>query len=77
MTPKERKNAELINASRRRRIAKGSGTTVQEVNQLLKQHRQMQDMMKKMRKAGGLQNLLGRLPPGLLPKGLPGLPPLR
>ena len=77
MTPKERKNAELINASRRRRIAKGSGTTVQDVNQLLKQHRQMQDMMKRMRKAGGLQNLLGRLPPGLLPKGLPGLPPLR
>ena len=77
MTPKERKNADLINASRRRRIAKGSGTTVQDVNQLLKQHRQMQDMMKKMRKAGGLQNLLGRLPPGLLPKGLPGLPPLR
>ena len=70
MTPKERRNADLINASRKRRIAAGSGTSVQDVNRLLKQHRQMQDMMKRMKKAGGIQNLLGRggFPPGLLPR---------
>ena len=70
MTPKERRNADLINASRKRRIAAGSGTSVQDVNRLLKQHRQMQDMMKRMKKAGGIQNLFGRggFPPGLLPR---------
>ncbi len=70
MTPKERRNADLINASRKRRIAAGSGTTVQDVNRLLKQHKQMQDMMKRMKKAGGIQNLFGRggLPPGMLPR---------
>ena len=70
MTPKERRNADLLNASRKKRVAAGSGTTVQDVNRLLKQHRQMQDMMKRMRKAGGLQNLLGRggMPPGLFPR---------
>jgi signal recognition particle subunit SRP54 len=72
MTPRERRNADIIAASRKRRIAAGSGTTVQEVNRLLKQHRQMQDMMKRMKKAGGLQQLLGRsgmpsLPPGMFP----------
>ena len=70
MTPKERRNADLLNASRKRRIAAGSGTSVQDVNRLLKQHKQMQDMMKRMKKAGGIQNLFGRggLPPGLLPR---------
>jgi signal recognition particle subunit SRP54 len=70
MTPKERRNADLLNASRKRRVAAGSGTSVQDVNRLLKQHRQMQDMMKRMKKAGGIQNLFGRggLPPGLMPR---------
>jgi signal recognition particle subunit SRP54 len=70
MTPKERRNADLLNASRKRRIAAGSGTSVQDVNRLLKQHKQMQDMMKRMKKAGGIQNLFGRggLPPGMLPR---------
>jgi signal recognition particle subunit SRP54 len=70
MTPKERRNADLLNASRKRRIAAGSGTSVQDVNRLLKQHKQMQDMMKRMKKAGGIQNLFGRggLPPGLMPR---------
>ena len=72
MTRAERKNADLINASRRRRIASGSGTSVQDVNRLLKQHRQMQDMMKRVKKMGGLGNLqamFGKgLPPGLLPR---------
>ena len=72
MTRAERKNADIINASRRRRIATGSGTSVQEVNKLLKQHRQMQDMMKRVKKMGGiekLQGMMGRggLPPGLMP----------
>ena len=68
MTPQERRRPEIIHASRKRRIARGSGTTVQDVNKLLKQHRQMQDMLKRAKKAGGIQNLLGRgLPPGMLP----------
>lgn len=46
MTAKERANAEILNGSRRRRVAAGSGTTVQQVNQLLKQYRQARDMMK-------------------------------
>ena len=71
MTPKERRNADLLNASRKRRIAAGSGTQVQDVNRLLKQHRQMQDMMKRVKRAGGIQNLFGRgggMPPGLFPR---------
>jgi len=53
MTPKERENPKLFNASRKRRIAKGSGTSVQEVNQLLKQFGQMSKMMKMMQGGGG------------------------
>jgi signal recognition particle subunit SRP54 len=70
MTPLERRDPDKLNASRKRRIAKGSGTTVQDVNQLLKQHRQMQDMMKQMKKMGGLQNLIGKLPKGMIPQGM-------
>lgn len=72
MTPQERRNPEIINGSRRRRIAKGSGTDVSEVNRLLKHYRQMRDLVRQMRKAGGLQRLFGgRLPPGLPPGLLP------
>ena len=53
MTLKEREKPEVLNASRRRRIAEGSGTTVQEVNRLLKQFQDMQTMMKRMQKMGG------------------------
>jgi len=53
MTPKERENPKMFNASRKRRIAKGSGTSVQEVNQLLKQFSQMGKMMKMMQGGGG------------------------
>ena len=53
MTPRERRNNEIINGSRRRRIAKGSGTTVQEVNQLLRQYRQTRKMMKSLTGGGG------------------------
>jgi signal recognition particle subunit SRP54 len=63
MTPKERQNPEIINGSRKRRIARGSGQTVQDVNQLLKSFEQMRQMMKQMaamQKSGrGRQNLFG------------------
>jgi signal recognition particle subunit SRP54 len=52
MTPKERRKPEILNASRKRRIARGSGTTVQEVNQLLRQFKQMRRMFKQMSKRG-------------------------
>lgn len=52
MTEKERRNPKILNASRKQRIAKGSGTSAQELNQFLKQHMQMQDMMKKFQKMG-------------------------
>ena len=57
MTPQERENPDIINGSRRQRIAKGSGTSVQEVNQLLKQFGQMRKMMKTMNKMGGAKAL--------------------
>ncbi|MFN3929144.1 MAG: signal recognition particle protein, partial [Thermoflexus sp.] len=53
MTPEERRNPEIINASRKRRIARGSGTTVQEVNQLLNEFRQLQRLMKQMKSGRG------------------------
>jgi signal recognition particle subunit SRP54 len=53
MTPEERSKPEVINANRKKRIAKGSGTTVQEVNQLMKQFDQMSKMMKMMQGGGG------------------------
>jgi len=53
MTKDERANPQVMNASRRKRIAEGSGTDVQDVNRLLKQFQQMQSMMKKMKKMGG------------------------
>ena len=64
MTPGERSFPKSINGSRKRRIARGSGQEVQDVNRLLKQHLQMQKMMKKMAK-GGMSKLMRGLPPGL------------
>ena len=61
MTPKERTHPKLINASRRVRIAKGSGLTVQDVNKILKQQQQMQDMMKKLKKMGAKGMMRGGL----------------
>ena len=57
MTKKERVNVALLNASRRKRIAFGSGTAVSEVNRLVKQQQDMARMMKKMGKMGGLGGL--------------------
>lgn len=58
MTKKERKKPEIINGSRKKRIATGSGSQIQDVNRLLKQHKQMQKMMKKMQKKGGMANMM-------------------
>ena len=58
MTPKERRNSDLINGSRRKRIAAGSGTTVQDVNQLLRQHAQMSKMFKQMGKGGMAKQMM-------------------
>ena len=67
MTPKERRNPDILNGSRKRRITMGSGTTIQDLNRLLKQHKQMGKMMKKM-KGKGMQNMMrgmgGMLSPG-------------
>lgn len=72
MTPGERRYPDSINGSRKRRVAAGSGTQIQDVNRLLKQHKQMQKMMKKMTKKGGMANMMrglgGRMPPGGMPK---------
>jgi len=68
MTPGERRNPEVINGSRRQRIARGSGTSVQDVNRLLKQYAQLKKMMKQFR---GMEGKLGKL------KNLPGFPTLR
>src|SRR5689334_2261891 len=87
MTAKERAKPELINAKRKIRVAKGSGTTVQEINKLLKMHQEMSTAMKRLKKMGGLGKLAamfskgglegalgGLAPPGALPPGgLPGL----
>ena len=61
MTPVERKNPDILNGNRKKRIAMGSGTSVQEVNQLLKQFNQMRKMMKMMKKSGpsGMMSALG------------------
>ncbi len=69
MTPHERRFPDIIKNTRKRRIAAGSGTQVQDVNRLLKQHLQMKKMMKKFSRKGGMQRMMqsmqGRLPPGL------------
>lgn len=57
MTPKERARPDLLNAKRKIRVAKGSGTTVQDVNRLLKMHQEMANAMKKIKKMGGLKGL--------------------
>ena len=87
MTRAERRNPKLLNASRKKRVASGSGTSVQDINKLVKMHRQMADMMKTMgKKRGFLAQMFGaggpppempaELPAGAsLPPGFPNLPP--
>jgi len=67
MTPEERKKPGILKASRKKRIAAGSGMSVQEVNKLIKMHRQMSDMMKKMGK-GGMAGMMQKM------SGMPGMP---
>lgn len=74
MTPGERHYPDSINGSRKKRIAGGSGTQIQDINRLLKQHKQMQKMMKKLGKKGGMTNMMRGMggmmqPPG---GGFPG-----
>ncbi|MCF6457127.1 MAG: signal recognition particle protein [Pseudomonadota bacterium] len=75
MTPKERERPDIIKGSRKKRIAAGSGTQVQDVNKLLKQFTQMQKMMKKMKGKGGMmkmmRNMKGMMPPGMMGGGGP------
>jgi len=84
MTPKERQRPTLLNGSRKRRIATGSGTTVPELNRMLKQFTQMQKMMKKMKGGKGkrmMAQMMGKMggpggggmPPGGIPPGMPGM----
>ncbi len=74
MTPAERAKPSIINPSRKRRIAKGSGTQVQDVNRLLKQFEQMQQMMKKLGGGAGKKGLFGRRKlPKIDPKMLEGM----
>ncbi len=84
MTPAERRKPDLINGSRKRRIANGSGTQIQDVNRVLKQHGQMEKMMKKMSSPSGMMKMMrgmqgmmgggGGMPPGMGGPGggLPG-----
>jgi signal recognition particle subunit SRP54 len=71
MTPRERRNPGIIDGSRRRRIAGGSGVQVQDVNRLLKQFMEMQRVMKSM-KGGKLRQLMSALKGGGMPPGFPG-----
>ena len=61
MTKQERRNPDILKNSRKKRISAGSGTKVEEINRLLKQHRQMADMMKMMGGAGGKRGALGKM----------------
>jgi signal recognition particle subunit SRP54 len=69
MTPAERRFPRTINGSRKKRIARGSGQQIQDVNRLLKKHMQMEKMMKKMSR-GGMKNMMRSLPGGRLPPGM-------
>ena len=79
MTAQERLKPAMVKASRKKRIAAGSGTSVQDINRLLKQCQQMQTMMKRMKKmggkmppmgGGGMPGMGGGMPPGMLPPGM-------
>ena len=84
MTPKERANPALLNAKRKRRVAAGSGTQVQDVNKVLKMHQEMSRAMKQIKKMGGMKGLAAMLGggggmgglPGAGAKGMPSLPGL-
>ena len=68
MTPGERRFPAVINGSRKKRIASGSGTQIQDINRLLKQFSRMQKMVKKLSKKGGMENMMRALE-GNVPRG--------
>ena len=74
MTPTERRNPDILSGSRKRRVTLGSGTQIQDLNRLLKQHKQMAKMMKKM-KGGGMSKMMRGMG-GMLPGGGGGMPPM-
>ena len=79
MTKKERAHPQLLNAKRKKRVAAGSGTSVQEVNKILKMHQEMGRAMKQIKKMGGLKGLAAMFGGGMggaggAPTGAPGLP---
>ena len=67
MTPAERENPDLLNGKRRERLARGSGTTIQEVNRLMKQFEDMRKMMKMMNSKDGMSKLMSQM------KNIPGM----
>ncbi|MAC59080.1 MAG: signal recognition particle protein [Novosphingobium sp.] len=73
MTPKERTNPALLNAKRKIRVAKGSGTQVQDINKLIKMHQEMSKAMKQIKKMGGLKGLAAMFGKGGLDGAMPGL----
>jgi len=77
MTPSERRDPDILNGSRKRRITQGSGTDIQDLNRLLKQHKQMAKMMKKLKGGKGLANMMrgisGQLPGGMGGNGAQGV----
>ncbi len=77
MTPAERANPDIMNGSRKKRIAAGSGTQIQDINRLIKQHKQMSKMMKKVTKKGGMSKLMRGMSAmkGQLPGGMGGMMP--
>ena len=80
MTPQERRTPDIIKGKRKRRIAAGSGTQIQDVNRVLKQHSQMSKMMKKMGKGGMakmMRSMQGKMPKGMPPGGLGGFNPFQ
>jgi signal recognition particle subunit SRP54 len=70
MTARERRRPEIVHGERRKRIAKGSGTRVEDVNQVLRTHEQMRKMMKKMSQGGRRRSGFGQPGAG----GFPGMP---
>ena len=77
MTPHERRFPDVINGSRKKRIAAGCGMQIQDVNRLLKQHKQMSKMMKKLSKKGGMKNMMRGMQ-GMMGGGGPGgMPPFK
>lgn len=77
MTPGERTNPDIMNGSRKKRVASGSGTQIQDINRLIKQHKQMSKMMKKVTKKGGMNKLMRGMSAmkGQLPGGMGGMMP--